>query len=89
EKRYSEAIDDFRRALEGGASPAAVHHNLALVHLARGDCAAARADLRRALAHEPAHARARDLLDHLDGQAVAPARAPDAGRPAGTAAPGR
>lgn len=89
EKRYSEAIDDFRRALEGGASPAAVHHNLALVHLARGDCAAARADLRRALAHEPAHARARDLLDHLDGQAVAPARAPDAGRPAGTAAPRR
>jgi serine/threonine protein kinase/Flp pilus assembly protein TadD len=89
EKRYSEAIDDFRRAMEGGASPAAVHHNLALVHLARGDCAAARADLRRALGHEPAHARARDLLDHLEGHAAAPAREPDARRPAGPAATGR
>ncbi|HMB02156.1 MAG TPA: tetratricopeptide repeat protein, partial [Isosphaeraceae bacterium] len=89
EKRYSEALDDFRRALEGGASPAAVHHSLALVYLARGDCATARVALRRALGHGPAHARARDLLDHLDGHAAAPARAPDSGRPAGTAAPGR
>ena len=80
EKRYSEAIDDFRRALEGGASPAAVHHNLALVHLACGDCAAAQADLRCALEHEPAHAGARDLLDHLDGHAAAPAHGPDARR---------
>ena len=78
EKRYSEAIDDFRRALEGGASPAAVHHNLALVHLACGDCAAAQADLRCALEHEPAHAGARDLLGHLDGHAAAPAHGPDA-----------
>ena len=80
EKRYSEAIDDFRRALEGGASPAAVHHNLALVHLACGDCAAAQADLRCALEHEPAHTGARDLLDHLDGHAAAPAHGPDARR---------
>jgi tetratricopeptide (TPR) repeat protein len=78
EKRYWEAIDDFRRALAGGANPAAVHYNLALVHLAQKDNAATRADLRRALQQEPTHARARDLLDHLDGHTPALAGEPDA-----------
>src|SRR5205823_3906053 len=61
ERRYPEAIADFRRALAGGVRPAPAYYNLALAHLALGDRAAARADLDRALRLEPGGRDFRDL----------------------------
>jgi tetratricopeptide (TPR) repeat protein len=64
--RYPEALSDLERAKDLKASPAAaVHYNLALVHLARGDRASARASLASALGADPRHQEARALLDHL------------------------
>ncbi len=67
EKRYDQAEADLKQAAEHGAEPAAVHYNLALVHWARNDRPAALASVRQALAQDPAHAGARDLLARLQG----------------------
>jgi tetratricopeptide (TPR) repeat protein len=64
--RYPEALADFRRALELGAEPATVYVDLALAYLATGDRTEALACARRALAHDPAHPRARELLERID-----------------------
>jgi tetratricopeptide (TPR) repeat protein len=63
--RYEDAEADLNRALAGGAEPAAAHYNLALVHLARNDRAAARASVTRALQADPRHADARQLRARL------------------------
>jgi tetratricopeptide (TPR) repeat protein len=67
-QRYDDAAADLRQALEGGAVPAVVHYDLALVELARGDRGAAREQLRQALRDDPAHKEARALLDRLQDQ---------------------
>jgi tetratricopeptide (TPR) repeat protein len=59
--RFPEATADLRRALDWGAEPATVYYNLALVDLAQGDRAAARARLELALRHDPLHKEAREL----------------------------
>jgi serine/threonine protein kinase/Flp pilus assembly protein TadD len=66
--RLPEARADLERALRDGASPAAALYNLALVHLAQQDPGGARAHLNEALNHDPAHAEARSLLEHLQRQ---------------------
>jgi serine/threonine protein kinase/Tfp pilus assembly protein PilF len=68
EKRYDAALADLRRALDGGAHPAAVHHGLALVYLARGDRPTALSELHEALRHEPNAKDARNLLEQLQRQ---------------------
>jgi serine/threonine protein kinase/Flp pilus assembly protein TadD len=68
EGRYPEASSDLREALLRGAEPAAVHYNLALVHLALQDPDAARQDLIRTLSHNPAHAEALSLQAKLGRQ---------------------
>jgi serine/threonine protein kinase/Flp pilus assembly protein TadD len=65
EGRLAEAADDLGRALLDGADPATAHYNLALVRLARRDEDAARRELDRALADDPAHAEARALRRRL------------------------
>jgi tetratricopeptide (TPR) repeat protein len=64
--RFSEARADLEHALRAGLDTAALRYNLALVHLALDDRSAARASARLALRLDPAHARARRLLDRLD-----------------------
>jgi tetratricopeptide (TPR) repeat protein len=68
EGRYPEARADLEAALRWGAEPAAVYYNLALVHIALQDPAAARQDLRRTLSHNPTHAQALSLQGRLDQQ---------------------
>jgi eukaryotic-like serine/threonine-protein kinase len=63
--RPSEALLDFRLALDHGANPAAVHHHLALAHLAGQDTTSARESLQRALEHNPAYQPALDLLNRM------------------------
>jgi Flp pilus assembly protein TadD len=65
--RHARAEADLRHAAECGADPAAVHYNLALVHWARHDRQAALASVKQALAQDPAHAGARELLATLQG----------------------
>ncbi len=65
EKRFEQAALDFQRALEGGADPASVHFNLALIHQARNDRDAARRSLEQALRHNPQHKAALELASHL------------------------
>jgi tetratricopeptide (TPR) repeat protein len=62
---YAEALTDLRRAQEGGANPATVCYNRALVQEAQGEHAAALASAEDALRHDPAHAEARRLRDRL------------------------
>jgi serine/threonine protein kinase/Tfp pilus assembly protein PilF len=66
-KRWAQARADFQRALapESGAEPAAVHYNLAVLHLAQGDRANALASLQRALQDRPAHREALELYARL------------------------
>ncbi len=68
EKRYAQACTDLQRALESGADPAAVHYNLALVHLAQEQRATALACLKRTLQHQPAHEEARKLYERLKSE---------------------
>ena len=68
EGRYPEARSDLEAALRWGAEPAAVYYNLALVHIALQDPAAARQDLKQTLSHNPAHAQALSLQAKLDRQ---------------------
>jgi serine/threonine protein kinase/tetratricopeptide (TPR) repeat protein len=65
EGRHTDAVADLERALEGGADPARVHYNLALVRLARGDRDAARRHARLALDRDPANAEVRALAERL------------------------
>src|SRR5262249_28284591 len=65
EKRYDAAILDMCRALENGVSPAAGHHGLALVYLARGEQEGAIKELNEVLKHDPAHDAARRLLERI------------------------
>jgi hypothetical protein len=74
EQRYADALADLRRALEHGADPAVVSYDRALIHLARGDRAAARASLDDVLRHDPRHPGARDLRDQLQRQHSLPRR---------------
>jgi tetratricopeptide (TPR) repeat protein len=62
---HAEAHRDLQNALRRGADPAAVHYQMALIHLAEKDRDAARASLRRALEHDAGHAEARALFDRL------------------------
>jgi eukaryotic-like serine/threonine-protein kinase len=68
EGRYPEARSDLEAGLHFGAEPAAVHYNLALVHIALQDPAAARQDLTRTLSLNPAHAQALSLQAKLARQ---------------------
>jgi Flp pilus assembly protein TadD len=68
EGRLADAADDLGRALLDGADPVTAHYNLALVRLAQRDEEAARRELDRALADEPAHAEARALRERLSSQ---------------------
>jgi serine/threonine protein kinase/Flp pilus assembly protein TadD len=65
EKRYPAAQVDLQRASEMGADGGAVHYNLALVHLARGDRASALASVRAALQQPGEQPEARALLNRL------------------------
>jgi len=65
EKRFDLAALDFQRALEGGADPAAVHFNFALIHQARNDRDAARRSLEQTLRHNPRHKAAAELAHQL------------------------
>src|SRR5262249_49911617 len=65
QNRPDDAETDLRRALADGADPAAVHFNLALVHLARQERGAAVGELKACLRHRPAHAEGKALLDRL------------------------
>src|SRR5262249_50068896 len=63
--RADDADADLRRALADGADPAAVHFNLALVHLAHEDRIAAVTALRACLHYRPDHGDGRALLQRL------------------------
>jgi serine/threonine protein kinase/tetratricopeptide (TPR) repeat protein len=65
QRRYREALADLEQALRHGADPIATQCNLALVHLARGERAAARESVARALQIAPAHPQARQIRDRL------------------------
>jgi tetratricopeptide (TPR) repeat protein len=67
-KRYADSLADLRQADESGADPAVVSYDRALVHLARGEQAAALDDLRRAVSLNPNHAEARKLYHKLQGR---------------------
>jgi tetratricopeptide (TPR) repeat protein len=64
-RRYAEARADLRRALDAGGDPAVIHYNLALIDVAQYDRAAALAELRQALRHDPRHKEARELSEQL------------------------
>ncbi len=63
--RHADALADLGRALDGGADPALVDYDRALVFLARGDRGAARDCLDRVLRHDPGHEQAHTLLRQL------------------------
>ncbi len=63
--RPGDAVADLELALKLGSDPAATHYALARAHLARHDEAAAIVSVRRALAANPRHAHARQLLEQL------------------------
>jgi hypothetical protein len=65
ERHLGEAAEDLRRALDLGADPAAVHFNLALVHQAGRDRAAALASLAEALRYRPIYPEAQELRNRL------------------------
>ncbi len=64
-RRFPEALADLRNALDRGASPEAVYYQMAVVHLAEQDRAAALTCLDRALEHDPAHSPALSLRRRL------------------------
>jgi len=68
EGQFVEAEADFRVALTLGADAAAVHFNLALLHQARQEPAAALISLERALEIDPGHRPACELRDRLRKQ---------------------
>jgi serine/threonine protein kinase/tetratricopeptide (TPR) repeat protein len=76
EKRYPEAIADFRRALAGQANPATAHYNLALAYLAQGDRSAARESLMSALLLAPEEEDFRKLQRHLQDDSPVPVAPP-------------
>jgi hypothetical protein len=63
--RHADALADLGRALDGGADPAAVEYDRALVHIAGGDRGTALDCLDRALRHDPGHEQARTFLRQL------------------------
>jgi tetratricopeptide (TPR) repeat protein len=71
QQQFPEAAADFRLALTLGANPAAVHYNLALLHQARDEPAAAIDALDRALQYDPFHRSSRELRERLR-KALAP-----------------
>lgn len=58
QKRYTEAMDDFRQALQNSADRANTYFHKALLQLDMGDTAAAGRSLELALRHDPQHAEA-------------------------------
>ena len=60
-----EAEIDLEQALRHGVDPAAVHYDLALVHLALRDPAAGQWHLDQALKYKPEHPAARALQQRL------------------------
>lgn len=67
--QVDDAQQDFSEALRlDPRLAAAVYYQRALLHLRRGDRAAAEASLRQALEHSPADAEALELLQKLDRQ---------------------
>lgn len=76
QKHHDEAIADLRLALQHGADAASVHYDLALVHLAANDPAAALDNVQRALDRNPAHEQARQLRDTLHHKAGRPRTGP-------------
>jgi hypothetical protein len=83
-QRYAAALADLLRARELGADPAVVSLDLALVHLARGEQAAALDNLSRSLSHNPHQPDARQLHDSLRGRG--PRRGPTPSQSSRTAA---
>jgi serine/threonine protein kinase/Tfp pilus assembly protein PilF len=65
QQRFAEALADLTRALRDGGDPALVHYDLALVHLARKDRAAALAEVDLALRANPRHVGAGQLRRRL------------------------
>jgi serine/threonine protein kinase/lipoprotein NlpI len=65
EKRYELALADLERAHRNGLDSAALHCNMALVHLALQQRTAAVNDVRRALERDPQHRQANQLLLQL------------------------
>ncbi len=66
--RYDLAVADLQGALRQGADPAMASYDLAIVHLARHDRAAALSNLRQVLVHDPRNETARKLLNNLDSE---------------------
>jgi tetratricopeptide (TPR) repeat protein len=64
--RHDAALTDLNLALKLGADPVKAHHNLALVHLARRNLAAARASLARALEADPGYPDAKKLRAQIE-----------------------
>jgi serine/threonine-protein kinase len=64
-RRHQQALDDLRQAQAGGADPAVVGYNLALVYLERREPEAARQSLIRAVQANPNHPDAQALLTRL------------------------
>jgi serine/threonine protein kinase/Tfp pilus assembly protein PilF len=64
-RRFDEATRDLTAALAHGADPAAVHYQLALIHLAQEDRQAALESLRKALQHDAHHGPAAALQARL------------------------
>jgi tetratricopeptide (TPR) repeat protein len=63
--RYELALTDLKKALKLGSNPAEVHHDLALVYLAQGNRAAARASVLQALQDDPTYPAAGVLAERL------------------------
>jgi tetratricopeptide (TPR) repeat protein len=66
EKRYPQAAANLELALKLGIDPAVGSYNLALIHLAQGDGAAALESLQEAVRHNPGHKEARELRERLE-----------------------
>jgi len=64
-QRYGPALEDLRLALARGGNPAIVYYDMALVHLALRERAAARDCVERALQHEPQREEAVRLRENL------------------------
>jgi eukaryotic-like serine/threonine-protein kinase len=66
--RFPQAVADLKTALDLNASPPLVYYQMALVHAAAEDRAAAQACVERALEHDRAYAPALSLKSRLDSE---------------------
>jgi serine/threonine protein kinase/Flp pilus assembly protein TadD len=68
QERYDKAVADLERAVDLGGDALTVYYDLALVHAARGDRAAALAAVGEALQLDPRHADALRLRERLEAR---------------------